>query len=208
MSKAKKIVESEEAKEGSIPGLTELSKEFKTGKMPERKLVALRTKLVSLFLDGKHTEDEQDLMEAILRKERNLGKINSRDQYLLNKIESDRSDNKCIVKTDDAPTVHHLSKDLECKYEYDSEYNDGKGKKDSVGRYHVYVPRTIPTRHQLKVETVMKEMLGHPTDEKDYPLPKVVIHRLILKGFEFERWFEVEDNELLAPKQTEVSYQF
>ena len=198
----------DEVKAGNIDGLVELAKEFKTGKMPERKLIALRTKLVSLFLEGKTTEDEQELMEAILRKERNLSTINSRDQYLLNAIEADRCESKAVVKTDDCPSVLHLYKHLECKFFFDPEYNDGKGKKDSIGRYHVYVPRVIPTRHQLKVETVQKEILGHPTDEKEYPAPKTVIHRLVLKTTEFEKWFDVEDSEILAPKASEPVYQF
>ena len=195
-------------KEPSVKDLALLAKEFNTGKMPLKKLVALRVKLIGLFLERKAVKEEQELMEAILRKERNLSTINSRDSYILNKIEAERCEDVCVVKTDDAPTVHHLFKDLECKFKYDPDYNDGKGKKDSVGRFHVYVPRTVPTRHQLKNSVVERELLGHPTDPEDYPSPRVLIHRLVLKAGEFHKWFEVEEEGILEAAHVEPEYQF
>lgn len=208
MAKPKKVDELETPVEGNIKDLELLAKEFKTNKMPERKLVALRVKLTGLYLEGKITQDEQELMEAILRKERNLSRITSRDNYLLNKIEADRCEDTCIVKTDDVPQVHHLIKDLECWFSYDAEYNDGKGRIDSVGRFHVYVPRTVPTRHQLSKAVVERELLGHPTSESDYPAPKVLIHRLVLKSSEFKKWFDVQDENILNAAPTEPAYQF
>jgi hypothetical protein len=210
MARPKKVVDSEESKsqEGNIPGLEALAVELQKGKMPEKKLIALRVKLVSLYKEGKITEEEQELMEAILRKERNLARILPSDQYLLNTIESERCEDTCIVKTDDVPQVHHLKKDLECKFYYDPEYNDGKGKKDSIGRYYVYVPRTVPTEHQLSIATVRKELKGHPTDASEYPEPKILLKRLSLKQTEFERWFDVPDAEILKPVQAEPEYKF
>jgi hypothetical protein len=195
-------------KKSNIEQLDALRKEFATGKMVERKLVALRVKLVSLFTEKIITPDEQDLMETILRKDRNRGNINSAYSYLLNAIESERCVDVAFVKVDDAPMVHHLKKHLECKYVYDAEYNDGKNKEDSLGRYYVYVPRTIPTEYQLSAKTVMKELKGHPTDPSDYPPEKVLIHRISLKEREFQKWFEIEDENILNAEKAEPVYTF
>lgn len=210
MAKTQKVQE-EVKEQGNIQNLEVLAEEFRINKMDDRKRVALRVKLVGLFLDKKITHEEQVLMEAILRKERNHATINSRDNYLLNTIEAGRAEDTCVVKTDDVPQVHHLYKDLECKVHFDSEYNDGKGKKDSVGRYHVYVPREVPTRHQLSVATVQREALGHPVDPNEYPMPKTLIHRLVLRKGEFDKWFDIVDEDILnttKAAQPEPVYNF
>lgn len=206
--KVKNLEDATEVKEGNVKDLELLAKEFKSNKMPERKLVALRAKLTGLFLENVITEEEQELMESILRRERNLARISSRDNYLLNSIEAKRCDNICIVKTDDAPQVHHLSKDLECKFEFDPEYNDGKNRADSVGRFYVYVPRIVPTRHQLTVATVERELRGHPVGPEEYPTPKTLIHRLSLKRGEFNKWFDVQDETILDAAPVEPEYRF
>lgn len=159
--------------------------------MPERKLIALRGELVKWYNAGIATEAEQDFMELILRKDRKLGKIFSAHEYLINKIEHDRCEMRCVVKSADVPLVHHMHSGLECKFEYDPEYDDGKAKPDSIGRYYVYVPRTVPTRHQLSNRTVEKEILGHPTSPEEYPKDRVLIHRVALKEREFEAWLEI-----------------
>lgn len=218
-AKTKKVVKKVEEKKPNIENLAALKKEFVEGNrdarghripMPDRKLVALRQKLVSLFHSKAITEEEQELMEAILRKDRSLGRIATSDEYLLNKIESERCDQVCIVKSENTPVVHHLSQHLECKFKYDPEYNDGKNKPDSIGRYYVYVPRTIPTDHQLKNATVRKENLGHPTDPSEYPEPKVLIHRLGLRQREFDAWFEIDQDYLsmegAAVKEAEYTF--
>lgn len=207
---AVKIEQDEPVSKSTIPDVAGLKREYLNARvpMPERKVVALRTKLIALYKEGKITEEEQELMETILKRERNLGKIHSSDNYLLNTIEVERLTDKCIVKTEDAPVVHHLKKDLECKYVYDPDYNDGKNKKDSVGRYYVYVPRIVPSEHQLSVKTVLKIERGHPTDESDFPPERVLIHRLALKRQEFFAWFEVEDEDILKTKPIEPEYVF
>lgn len=196
--------------EGNIENLEPLREEFRKNKMPERKIVALREKLISVYHEGVITSEEQELMEAILRKERNLSKISSRDEYLLNKIESDRCEESCTVKTDDVPAVLHLRKDLECKFYYDPDFNDGKNRPDSVGRYFVYVPRIVPPEHQLKNATVLKEMRGHFVDAEEYPAEKILIHRLKLKEKEFQAWFEVNEDYLNKDygqkKETEYTF--
>ena len=203
---AKKKAEGMEEVKGNIEGLDQLNAEFKSGKMQPKKLVALRTKLASLYKEEKITEEEQELMEAILRKERNHATIASAHSYLLNKIEADRIENVAVVSSDDAPAVHHLRKDMECKYIHDPDFNDGKRRSDSIGRFTVYVPRVVPTEHQLSVQTVLKEMKGHPTDPSEYPAPKILIHRIVLKEKEFQKWFEIKDDSILTPvgKKEEV----
>lgn len=208
----------EAPKEGNIENLPLLKEEYTRGllvgnrrvRMPERKLIALRTKLVSLYHEGAITPDEQGFMELILRKDRSLGQIDAANQDLLNIIEQGRCERSCVVKTDDAPIVHNLHKGLQCRFNYDPDYNDGKAKPDSIGRYYVYVPVVIPTRHQLSNATVMKENLGHPTSEKDYPAPRTVIKRLGLKEAEFNAWFEEEMDHLSGGfvEEVEPSYQF
>jgi len=208
MAKKIKDGEPENVPVNNIEGLAELKREFLSGKMPERKTIALKAKLISLFKEEKSTEDEQALMELILTIQRSRGTIASHEVYLLSKIESDRCELTAFCRSDDAPVVHHLKKNLECKYEYDALFNDGKNKPDSIGRYHVYVPRVVPTEHQLSVATVRKEMKGHPVDPSEYPEPRTLIHRLSLKQREFERWFEIEDKDILNTKPKEPSYTF
>lgn len=206
MAKPKKAEDGEV--KNNIEDIEGLSKEYISRRMPERKLVALRRKLVSLFKEGLITNAEQELMETILKRDRALATILPHDNYLLNKIEYDRLERIAFVKTDDAPTVHHLKKDLECKFFYDHDFNDGKNKKDSVGRYVVYVPRTVPVTHQLSEAVVRKENMGHPIDPKEYPEEKILIHRIVLKDKEFNAWFEVEEDDILKDKNKEIEYTF
>jgi hypothetical protein len=213
MAKEKKTTEGEEVK-GNIENLAALRAEYlrvKNG-MPTQKANALRKKLIELFTKGIITEDEQDLMETILRRERNKNTIASKDNYLLNKIENDRLTDEAIVKSDNVPGVLHLKKDLKCRYFYDDEYNDGKGKEDSVGRFFVYVPRTIKPLHQLTEDQAYKKIEGR-LEPSELPKERIVIHRIGLRHKEFERWFEPEDPEILSTTKkafqpTESEYQF
>lgn len=190
----------QEKTQGTIANLDDLRKEFLSGKMPEKKHIALRVKLISLFKEKKISEDEQKLMETILKKERIRNTILTSDDYMLNAIESARLDTKCIVKTDDVPQVHHLKKDLVCPYyqDFDNE------------RFIVYVPIEVPPEHQLSREIVLKEMRGHPVAEHEYPKTKILIHRLNLKQKEFDKWFEIIEEDILntPSKATEEVYTF
>jgi hypothetical protein len=215
MARPKKIQAEEgqetEAPKNNIENLEALKEEFLRGnlvkgkrvQMPERKLIALREKLVSLFKTQKSTPAEQELMEAILRRDRDRGSILTSNEYLLNGIENERCETFCIVKTDDTPPVHHLSKHLRCGFIYDPEFNDKKNKPDSIGRYYVYVPVTVPTLHQLKNSTVLKENRGHTPDPSEYPEPYVKIHRIGFKEREFNAYFEEEEDVLGADDEGE-----
>jgi hypothetical protein len=211
MAKKKKTTEGDETV-SNFQNLDALKKEFKTGKMPGQKLTALKKKLVGHFKDETITEEEQLFMKEILKKERLHKTITSAEKYILNSMESDECEGVSMCKSADIPSVLHLKKDLLCKFRFDEEYDDGKGKDDSIGRYHVYVPRTIPTRHQLSVGLVVREEKGHPTDPSEYPADKIVIHHVTLKVKEFEKWFEIQDPDILdkdsVEAQNEQAYQF
>jgi hypothetical protein len=186
-----------EAGESYFDNYSDLYAEFRTGKMPTQKLNALLLKLTTLYKSEEITEADQEMMEEILRKGRIRGTLSSKNTYLLNKIESDSMEDIAVVKIDNAPVVHHLKKDLLCKYFYDEEYNDHKNKPDSIGRFYVYVPRTIAPRNQLDYAAASKLAEKIPLDPSEIPDPKVVIHRIILKKTEFERWFEITDPDIL-----------
>lgn len=185
-------------KKSNIDDFDKLKKEFKTGKMVDQKVNALRKKLVSLYKENKITEDEQVFMEAMMRKARLHHKLSSADAYLLNQIESDRCEDSAVVKSDNVPRVLHLQKDLLCKFRFDEEFDDGKNKEDSIGRYIVYIPRTIAPRHQLDYPAAVKLAEKQPLDPSDLPPAKIVIHRVMLKVKEFKKWFEVQDPDILA----------
>jgi hypothetical protein len=172
-------------------------------KMSEMRLSALRTKLVLFYESGDITEEERELMLRILKKDRAIGRMVGYQEYILNTIESAECEKECVVKTDDCPIVHHLSKGMRCRYTYDEDYNNGKGKSDSIGRFYVYVPRVVPTEHQLSVATVRKENLGHPTTPGDYPAPRTLIHRLSLNEKEFHQWFEIDEDILTEEYEEE-----
>ena len=72
----------QEKTQGTIANLDDLRKEFLSGKMPEKKHIALRVKLISLFKEKKISEDEQKLMETILKKERIRNTILTSDDYM------------------------------------------------------------------------------------------------------------------------------
>ena len=209
MARPKKTEETA-TQEGSIPNLEALDAEYSRGKMPAPKASALRKALIRLFNEKKITEDEQELMEKILRRERNLNIIAPADLYLLNALESERIEERAVVKTDDAPVVHHLKRGLECRFVHDPDFNDNKNRKDSIGRYYVYVPRTIKSLHQLNYEDALKHSTGKDVDMDKYK-EKTVIHRRTLKEFEFHKWFEVVDEDILNEKpemRAEEAYRF
>lgn len=210
VKRSRKQAITEEAKASNIANLEALAMEFKKGIMNEKKRIALRVKLVGLYKEGISTEDEQSLMELVLNFERGRGVITRRDEYMLNEIEADRLTDTCIVKSDSAPVVHHLVKDMECRFYYDPLFNDNKNRPDSIGRYFVYIPRVIPVDHQISYAVARKELKGHPVDPSEYPEPKTVIHRVAYKKREFDVLFEVHDDAILttAPKQKEQEYTF
>lgn len=175
--------------EASIKYLPELTKEFEMGTMPDRKLIALRTKLTQLYAAKQITPEEQALMESILMRERESGSITMHDSYVLNEIENARCAHQCIVSSDNAPQVHHLRKGIICKFKYDA----------IKKRYYVYVPRLIPAEFQYSNELAYKLVNHLPVEGEVFPSPRHLIHRLSLRDGEFRSWFEPEDQAILAP---------
>ena len=187
----------------NFQNLEVLKAEFKSKKMPDPKLKALKRKLVGHFNDGSITDDEQEFMEEILKKGNLLRTLTSSEKYLFNALEYDRCEGIAVVKSDDVPVVLHLRKDLACRFNYDEYFDDGKGKPDSLGRYHVYVPRTIAPRHQLDYAAAVKLAEKQPLAPGEEPASKVVIHHIILKEKEFKKWFEVQNPDILTSEQKE-----
>lgn len=198
-SKKKALLDEKPIKEENIKGIAALKREFQTGKMPERKLIALRTKLIDLFNKSLSSEDEAEFMEQVLIRDRARHVIAAPDAYVLHKIESDRCEMKCVVIAEAPPQVHHLSKGLECKYFYDSDDD----------RHIVYVPRTVPPEHQMTRDLVLKEQRGHFPSEEEYPKAKILWHRLSLVKKEFDAWFSIVDEDILTNTPTvEMEYKF
>ena len=198
--KKAELVESDEVK-NNIDGLEALRKEYLMNKMPHRKLLALRTRLVELHLEEKITEAELALMELILKRDAATGKIADAHYEVLNRLEMSRCDEECIVKTTDAPIVHYLSKDQVCKFKI---VTDDEGNT----RYAVYVERVIPPEFQMTRELVLKEQRGHFPDESEYPKARTLIHKLNLKEREFNAWFDIVEDELAKPAKEEIEYRF
>jgi hypothetical protein len=192
MAKKKPTREGEPAADGAnIPGLAALAKEFKTNKMPAKKVHALKEKLRQLTDAETATKEEWELLETILRKQRsfNLQKkanIEDKDKFWLNAREAARLTEKCIVKSETVPAVLKLHHGLECKFEYDSD-ND---------RFVVYAPEIIPSELQISRKTALKELKGHPVDPSEYPADKTLVHRLVLPPREFNVWFDVVEDVL------------
>lgn len=181
----------------NIEGLGELQREFVSGKMVEKKAIALRRKLVELFISGMATTPESALMEVILKRERTKGVITDHDNYLLNQIENDRCADSCVVKTQFPPHVHHMVTGMVCKFSLDADTN----------KYTVYIPRIVPTEHQMTRELILREQRGHFPAEDEYPKPKTLIHRIIVNEKEFNGWFETLEDDILnktSSKKEEV----
>lgn len=201
MARKKKTQDGEQAP--NFQNLDALKAEFKSKKMPDQKLRALKKKLIGHYNDESITEEEQEFMEDILKKGNLLRTLSPSEKYLFNAIEYDRCEGIAIVKSDDVPVVLHLKKDLACRFNYDEYFDDGKNKPDSLGRYHVYVPRTIAPRHQLDYAAAIKLAEKQPLSPEEEPAPKVVIHHVILKEKEFKKWFEVQNPDILTDEQKE-----
>ena len=174
-------------KEPNFTDFPSLQKEFKAGKMPEKKRIALKLRLIKLFKSEKIFENERDFMLLMFRRDRKKGELSSVDSYLLHSIESGMCSETCFVSTDDAPVVHHLRKGLECRFSKDPE----------TDWYSVYVPRTLPAEFQMDRKTVIKQLNGHPISEDEIPEPRVLIKRLYLSPKEFGAWFEISEDDIL-----------
>lgn len=198
MAKETKAKETSAEGKGNIENLASLAKEFETNRMEPRKVVALRSKLIELFKSEKITEQEQKLMETILKRERLKGVISDANLEVINRIEMDRCTDKCRVKSDDVPRVHYLVKDMICKYFKDNE-ND---------RFVVFVERVIPPEWQMTRDLVLKEQRGHFADESAYPKEKTLVRRLYLKEAEFKAWFDFEEDLLSEKPAIEEEYTF
>lgn len=163
-----------------------LKKEFESTKMDPRKLGQLRDRLISLYNGKIILKEEQDLMEAILRKERSFSKtkkmtISDKNLHFLNALEADRLTDKAICKTDDIPPAMLLPGSSEVKFQWE----------DDREKVVIYSKVLVPTRHQLTRAIVDKEERGHAVPEEAYPQERYYIHRQILRATEFESWFEI-----------------
>lgn len=187
----------EEKKKVNIEGIHALRKEWENGRMDERKLVALRNKLIELYVGNIANDDEKSLAIDILKRDRSRGRISDFNMELLNRNEINKCKESCFVKIDSAPVVHHLKKHQVCRFFRDVENE----------RYVVFVEREIPTSFQMTEDLIKREERGHFPKEEEYPKPRKLLHRLDLKAREFNAWFEIEDEGILKP-QIEEKYTF
>lgn len=193
-TKAKEVETTEEVK-NNIEGLELLKKEYLKDLMPPRKVVALKNKLVSLYLEideetkkPKITEDEQELMELLFAHDREAGTLSGAHAEIINRIEYNRCEDECVVTIENAPQVLYLEKDLVCKF-----------RKDHLKkRYHVYVPRQIQSDFQYSLDLARKLDRKIPVAEDEYPKAKTLIHYINLNQKEFKAWFVEVENELQA----------
>lgn len=182
----------------NIADLGDLRKEFERAQMPLRKVMALKHKLIELHLADKQTKPEKDLMLTILKRDRLKGSLTDYHSEILNRIEVLTCEEKAVVKVDNAPRVHFLSKDLVCPYYKDND-------KD---RFVVFVERKIPTEWQMTVDLLMKEARGHFAPEDQYPKERTLLHRLDLTDREFNAWFDIMDLDILKATKTDETYTF
>lgn len=187
-----------ETTKDNIADLSDLRREFERAQMPLRKVMALKHKLIELHLADKQTKSEKDLMLTILKRDRLKGSLTDYHSEILNRIEVLTCEEKAVVKVDNAPRVHFLSKDLVCPYYKDND-------KD---RFVVFVERKIPTEWQMTVDLLMKEARGHFASEDQYPKERTLLHRLDLTDREFGAWFEIVDTDILKATKTEENYTF
>lgn len=161
----------------------------------DRKLKQLVTRFLELDGEELLLPEEKELFLFILRKQRKDGRISAPDEYYLNAIEIEECEESCIVKVDDPPSCHHLKKDLKCRYRYDGE----------DGRYIVFVPRVVPSSHQMTKRLIEKKEMGHQISEEEWPKPRTLIHRISINAQEFGAWFdtleEVDGEEVNAAEE-------
>lgn len=173
-----------------VEKFTKAVDQLKKNSIDPRTLVALRNGLVEHYLKGSITDDEQEVMELILRRERKSGVIKDSHAQILNKIEYAREDllDNCVVKSENPPAVHHLKHGLECRYNIDYE----------TSRYNVYIPMTIDPLWQMSNEAAMKIAMGIGLNESDLKPARIDIHFISIGKKEFDGWFEHVDKEILT----------
>lgn len=197
--------ETDSGSSANLEQFATLKEEVRRGIMPERKKVALLSKLTGLFSENSLDENEVELMKMILVKERAKGIISSSNTDLLNSIERETCDSQCYVKTDSAPVVLKLTKDKVCDYKFVDELG-----KDGDGRFVVYVPDVVTSLSQLDMATASRIANGHDIDESKLKPERTIWRRLELKRSEFEKWFGYNDEEILGNKTAseELEYKF
>lgn len=198
-TKEKNVLVTGNFKEGIEP----LIKEYQGKKMPQRKYVALREKLIGHFKKEELTGPERDFLLLILKRERHQGTISKPDWYMLSAYEWESALGRCIVKDiNNPPRALHLKIGMPCRYIADWE-------KD---RYAVYAERTIPPEHQLNGRAASLHNKGEIVPDSLLPKEKKVIHYFNFTAKEFDAWFERTDEsplEMPAIKPaSEVDYEF
>lgn len=192
-TKTKKKVKTENVKSKNLKEFAVLKDEFRKGRMPPTKKVALVTKLTGLYLEGKLDEEETLLMRDILTQDRIGGKLSNSLSDILNKIEVEECEDKCFVKNPNAPTVLNLKYMAVCNYKFES----------ARGRYIVYVPIEIPGEFQLSMAAARKYEKGLELDAHEIPATRVIYRRLDIKQKEFDAWFGYDEEILLGNKVKE-----
>lgn len=189
----------------NLENYAQLYKEFDSNKMEDRKRVALRNKLVSVYRANTIDDTERTFLRRMLVRERSRRELSEPHMLILNEIEQIEYSKKCFVKHPNAPKNLKLKLDTECKYYYGPELGS-----DGAGRFIVYVPEIIKPEWQVDMPTAMKMMQGHEIPANKLPPEKILWWRLELKTKEFERWFRYADEDLLddMPNKEELDYKF
>jgi hypothetical protein len=183
----------------NIENLTGLTKEFLGNKMEARKTAALRVRLVELHVKETASEGEESLLESILKRDRLKAQLSDSHAEILNRIEMDRCEERCIVKSEHVPSVHYIQKDMICPFLRDHD-ND---------KIIVFVERTIPGNQQMDIDLAERVANKLPYDPNEMPKKKVMIHRLSVTEREFSAWFEEMDDDILKDQpEKEAVYSF
>lgn len=182
----------------NLPQFQFLEKEIRTMTMPERKRLALSSKLVGLYYEKKADERELKLLREMLEQDMFKGTISSENLYMLNSMENNECELTCVVKTDNAPAVLNLKKDTTCKYKFDPKLGS-----DKSGRFVIFVPVVVEGKNQLTLDQALRQSRGLELSYEEMPKDKTIYKRITATHKEFENWFSHDDEATLnsAPKE-------
>jgi hypothetical protein len=196
MTKPKpKKVELEPGAKSSIAQFDECVRRMKLGTLDKPTMDKFRDLLFKNVETSTVTGSEQDVLEAILRRERNgrnkkkmtisdsLDGKASKYYFWLNAIEAERLTETCTVKSNTPPASFHATFGLECKLSRDIE----------ADRFLVYIPEEIKATFQYTDVHFQKTLLGQGIDLEDLPKAKTIWHFRDLNTSDFNRFFKANE---------------
>ena len=155
----------------------------------ESKMKRAKAAMKAALVEVKKKKNNKEELLKFLSWQRSVKKIEIADEYKLNELEEAKCKRvaECHSKISSAYNVH-----INDEVRFDTYFDEDR----QTDMYRFYVRHVIKPEEQIGRDLGWKIDQGFRPEEKDYPEPKTLITRRVLRESEFLKYFRITDNGL------------